>query len=429
MLNLNCVICAELFGQADEVFATVCGHMFHHSCLNQWLDRSKTCPQCRNKCTTRNIFRVYFNLANLDVSRIDVGSLQEQLDNAKLSMKMIEKERSKDEQQMRNLKETQKKCLKTIAGLEQKVQKKEFLISSYAEQISILKSDAHVVDGLRKENKSLKSQIQAMEGVSAILAAGSADAERLLKNEADPNVLANWVSTLKRELRQCESKKTELRNVVKLVQNDLRKEIELKRKLEERVSSLESDLYQAQEKLNALEVKTICLDSPNASCGLNSNIFALKREERRTTISPTVKENIKRIEESTSPYLNIKSSSVAWAAGGLGLSKSKLSPIKGVGGVTMTSGTIRKTNSDLSEKYSIFKKPRLLLGSSSGSGLAATTSSNFVYNGMGGSEKIDPFAQRAEEEGPASGRPSAVLSRNVNQRLKAGSLRNFNLGK
>lgn len=39
MLNLNCVICAELFSQADEVFVTVCGHMFHHNCLNQWLDR------------------------------------------------------------------------------------------------------------------------------------------------------------------------------------------------------------------------------------------------------------------------------------------------------------------------------------------------------------------------------------------------------
>jgi len=159
------------------------------------------------------------------------------------------------------------------------VQKKEFLISSYAEQISILKSDAHVVDGLRKENKSLKSQIQAMEGVSAILAAGSADAERLLKNEADPHVLANWVSTLKRELRQCESKKSELRNVVKLVQNDLRKEIELKRyvhhiekvvivinhcsphcsKLEERVSHLESDLYQAQEKVRMVYFHTSLL--------------------------------------------------------------------------------------------------------------------------------------------------------------------------
>ncbi|KAH8401637.1 hypothetical protein KR009_006945 [Drosophila setifemur] len=437
MLNLNCVICAELFAQADEVFVTICGHMFHHNCLNQWLDRySKTCPQCRNKCTNRNIWRVYFNLANLDVSRIDVGSLQEQLDNANLFMKMKERECGKAEQQMRDLKETQKKCLKTIAGLEQKVQKKDFLISSYVEQISILKSDSLVVDGLRRENKSLKNQLQAMEGVSAILAAGSADTERLLKNEGNPEVLANWVSTLKRELRQCESKKSELRNVVKLVQNDLRKEIELKRNLEERVSHLESDLYQAQEKLQALEVKPICLDSPSHnSFGLNTNIMSLKREEKRSTISPTIKENIKRIEESTSPYLNIKSSSVGLAhllntKGNIGLAKTRISPIKGAGGITMTSGTIRKTTSDLSEKYSIFKKPRLLLGSSSSTGLAATTSSNFVFNGMGGSEKIDPFAQRAEEENlQDNGRSSVPLARNVNQRLKAGSLRNFKLGK
>lgn len=39
MLNLNCVICAELFTQSDEVFVTVCGHMFHHTCLQQWLER------------------------------------------------------------------------------------------------------------------------------------------------------------------------------------------------------------------------------------------------------------------------------------------------------------------------------------------------------------------------------------------------------
>ncbi|KAH8254848.1 hypothetical protein KR032_012452 [Drosophila birchii] len=428
MLNLNCVICAELFSQADEVFVTVCGHMFHHSCLNQWLDRSKTCPQCRNKCSTRNIFRVYFNLANLDVSRIDVGSLQEQLDNAKLSMKMVEKERHKDEKQIRDLKDTQKKCLKTIAGLEQKVQMKDFLISSYAEQIKILKSDAQVVDGLRKENKSLKSQIHAMEGVSAILEAGSADAERLLKNESNPHVLANWVSTLKRELRQCESKKSELRNVVKVVQNDLRKELDLKRCLEERVSQLESDLYQAKEKLQLRESKTFSLDSTISSPGLNCNLMALKVDDRRATISPTIKENIKRIEESTSPYLNIKSSSVGLPHLLTARAKAKLSPIKRADGLSMMGGTIRKTSSDLSEKYSIFKKPRLLLGSSSSSGLAATTGSNYVFNGMGGSEKVDPFAQRAEEEGLAGGRPAATV-RSVTQRLKAGTLRNFNQGK
>ncbi|EDV36064.1 uncharacterized protein Dana_GF12143 [Drosophila ananassae] len=424
MLNLNCVICAELFSQADEVFVTVCGHMFHHNCLNQWLDRSKTCPQCRNKCTTRNIFRVYFNLANLDVSRIDVGSLQEQLDNAHLALKMKEKEYGKIEQQMREQKDGTKKFLKIVAGLEQKVQKKDFLISSYVEQINILKNEHTILDALRKENKSLKLELNSVEGMSAILAAGSADTERLLKNESNPQVLANWVTTLKRELRQCESKKSDMRNVLTVVQNDLRKEIEVKRKLEEKVSHLESDLYQAQQELQSLKSKTP-IESPT-----KSNIKFLKREERRDTISPTIKENIKRIEESTSPYLNIKSSSVGLAhllntKGNIGLTKTKISPIKAAAGVNMASGTVRKTTSDLSEKYSIFKKPRLLLPSSSG--LTATSSSNFVFNGMGGSEKVDPFAQRAEEL--ENCRSTAPLARNVNQRLKAGTLRNFKLGK
>lgn len=118
---------------------------------------------------------------------------------------------------------------KTIAGLEQKVQKKDFLVSSYVEQISLLKSDAQVVDQLRKENKSLKQEIQTMESVSAVLKANSVETERLLKNESNPLVLANWVTTLKRELRQSETKRAESRNVLKLVQNDLRKEIELRR--------------------------------------------------------------------------------------------------------------------------------------------------------------------------------------------------------
>ncbi|KAL7737273.1 hypothetical protein ACLKA6_012896 [Drosophila palustris] len=405
--------------------------MFHHNCLMQWLERSKTCPQCRNKCTTRNIIRVYFNLANLDVSRIDVGSLQEQLDNANLAMKMKEQECHKVEAQMKDLKETQKKCLKTIAGLEQNLQKKDFVVSSYVAQIKLLKSDAQVVDQLRKENKSLKQQIHTMEGVSAILTASAADADRLLKNEANPHVLANWVSTLKRELRQCETKKTELRNVLKIVQNDLRKEMELKRKLEEQSSQLESDLYQAQEKIKSLQAQTIDVDASNSSMGLNTNLVSLQLEDRRSTISPTTKQNIKRIEESTSPYLNIKSSSVGMARF-LSVSNqpiSKLSPIKRGSGISMATGVVRKTTSDLSEKYSIFKKPRLLLGASSSNG-AAAIGSNFAYNGVGGSEKIDPFAQRAEEESAATGTTSSQpLVNTVNLRLKSGSLRNIKLTK
>ncbi|XP_068143669.1 E3 ubiquitin-protein ligase TRAIP [Drosophila tropicalis] len=429
MLNLNCVICAELFSQSDDVYVTTCGHMFHHQCLMQWLQRSQTCPQCRNKCTTRNVTRVYFNLANLDVSRIDVGTLQEQLDNANLALKIKEKDTKKLDQQIKDLKDTQKKCMKTIAGLEQKMQKNEFVMSSYVEQIKVLKSDSQVLDSLRKENKSLKQQIHTMEGVSAMLDANSAEVERLLKNESNPHVLANWVATLKRELRQSETKKTELRNIIRVVQHDLRKELEIKRTMEERISHLESDLYQAQEKIESKA--SSASDSLNNSVGLNQNILALKKGEKRTTISPTTKENIKRIEESTSPYLNIKSSSVGLSH--LLASKAKLSPTKGSRGILSgphaTTGAIRKTTSDLSEKYSIFKKPRLNLGSLS-TGLHAGTSSNLVFNGVGGSEKPDPFAQRDEEERQQDSEVQPqLLSKNINSRLKAGALRNFKLGK
>lgn len=73
--------------------------------------RSKTCPQCRNKCTDRNITRVYFNCANLDCSRLDVGSLQEQLDNAQLQLKFKDKELQKAADEIKICKETQKKCM------------------------------------------------------------------------------------------------------------------------------------------------------------------------------------------------------------------------------------------------------------------------------------------------------------------------------
>ncbi|XP_017867218.1 PREDICTED: E3 ubiquitin-protein ligase TRAIP [Drosophila arizonae] len=429
MLNLNCVICAELFTPSDEVYVTSCGHMFHHTCLMQWLERSKTCPQCRNKCTTRNILRVYFNVANLDTSRIDVGSLQEQLDNANLAIQLKDREQKKAEQRLRELKDIQKKCLKTISGLEAKVRNNEFTITSYVEQLRMLKNEVLIMDAVRKENNMLKENINLFESVAAMLTATASDTENLLSNESNPRVLASWVSTLKRELRQCESKKVELRNVIKTVQADLRRELDSKRQLEEQVSQLESDLYRTQQKLKINKTKPIELDALNNSLGLNTNLIAIKQEDRRNTISPTTKENIKRIEESTSPYLNIKSSSV-----GIShllkppeLSMTKISPIKSGSGISMAShGVIRKTHSDLSEKYSIFKKPRLLMTGTSSS--SAAMGSNFAYNGMGGSEKIDPFLQRDEEENEQQNLPTPKPS-TINSRLKAGSLRNFKLTK
>uniref|UniRef100_A0A1I8Q809 RING-type domain-containing protein n=1 Tax=Stomoxys calcitrans TaxID=35570 RepID=A0A1I8Q809_STOCA len=315
MLNLNCVICAELFSQADDVYITTCGHMFHYVCLKQWLERSKTCPQCRNRCSERNIIRVYFNLANLDVSRIDVGSLQEQLDNANLQLKMKEKELSKAEEQIKSSKETQKKCMKTIAGLEKEVKSNSFIVLNYVEKIKLLQNQVKVMESLRAEVTNLKAQIESMNGINTLLTSSMTEAEKLLKNESDPKVLSVWITTLKRELRVCEHKKADIRNQLKAVQNDLRREMDLKRSQEERIIQLESENYSLLEKIKTLESNSISRQTTAniASGSLNTSAIssnAKLKEEKRYTISPTIKENIKKIEESSSPYLNIKSSSV-----------------------------------------------------------------------------------------------------------------------
>ncbi|XP_055854117.1 E3 ubiquitin-protein ligase TRAIP [Episyrphus balteatus] len=419
MLNLNCVICAELFTHTADVYVTKCGHMFHYSCLCQWLERSKTCPQCRNRCTDANVHRVYFNLANLDTSTVDIGSLQEKLDNAELKVQVAEKDLRKAEEQVKNLKATQKKCMKTISGLEQKIEKNDFVILSYSEQLKMVKQQANEAESLRKEVKSLKDQITLMENVSSIITSTAQDAEKLLKEESNPMTLGVWVSALKRELRTCESRKMDLRNALKVVQNDLRREIDLRKKREERLSQLESENYNLSQKVIQLEFekekekdkektnKSHTNDSPSTSNHSNNNRVAnLQKETKRLSLSPTVES--KKIEDSDSPYFNIKSS-------GIPFSLLRLGGLKGENRENAINKELQY-NSDLSEKYTIFKKPRLMIPPS---GLTSSLKPGLGYDGFGGTQKM------IDEEDKQRIINKKATTQSLSNRLKAGKLRKF----
>ncbi|XP_017470635.1 PREDICTED: E3 ubiquitin-protein ligase TRAIP-like [Rhagoletis zephyria] len=430
MLNLNCVICAELFVASDDVRATNCGHMFHHTCLKQWMERSKSCPQCRNKCTDRNVFRIYFNLANLDVSTIDVGSLQEQIDNTNLQLKMKEQELNKAERQIKELKDRQIMAAKTIQAMEARIQKNDFAILTYSEQLKILKTEAKMADDYRKEVERLKQQIKTIESVQSILAATNVEAEKMLKIEKDPLRLSTWVAALKRELRTCETKKTDLRRAMKVMQDNLRQEMATKRSCEERISLLESENYQLQERIKKQETKA----SPSFMTDhrrRSTESAPIALPEKRQTLSPTIKENIKVIEDSNSPYLNIKSSSIGLlplfkrnqeiqqdrtANTTTKLATLKISPKKtekgiSANGISSSSGMLRKTQSDITEKYSIMKKPRLAISTSSATG------KHFGMN----------FELSATRTGSPT-KPKPIGS-TLDSRLRAGGLRNFKLNK
>lgn len=68
----------------------------------QWMERSKSCPQCRNKCTEKNIFRIYFNnMANLDSTQ-NTANLVDSVDN--LTLQVREKDQALKEAKDQRLK-------------------------------------------------------------------------------------------------------------------------------------------------------------------------------------------------------------------------------------------------------------------------------------------------------------------------------------
>lgn len=108
-MNVNCVICSDLFTPVAEVYLTKCGHMFHYTCLvswlercdgflanfcfsNYWTSRKKTCPHCRNSVTEKSILRVYFNVADVDGVSEDVGTLVNKIDNLQFQITLNEKD-------------------------------------------------------------------------------------------------------------------------------------------------------------------------------------------------------------------------------------------------------------------------------------------------------------------------------------------------
>ncbi|RZC89269.1 hypothetical protein C5167_030964 [Papaver somniferum] len=61
-----CMVCFEDLKPLSENLQviSICGHVFHQLCLQQWLEYSvannTTCPVCRQTCSQENIRRLYF---------------------------------------------------------------------------------------------------------------------------------------------------------------------------------------------------------------------------------------------------------------------------------------------------------------------------------------------------------------------------------
>ena len=56
-----CAICLESFGNSCEIATIPCGHVFHEACIKKWHSAHKECSQCRTKCKSEEILRIFIS--------------------------------------------------------------------------------------------------------------------------------------------------------------------------------------------------------------------------------------------------------------------------------------------------------------------------------------------------------------------------------
>ncbi|XP_055322394.1 E3 ubiquitin-protein ligase TRAIP-like isoform X2 [Sitodiplosis mosellana] len=362
-MNISCSICAELFRGPDahNLHVTRCGHVFHNECLAKWLERKNTCPECRSKTTSATVIRLFVNIVdstydeNVD-GPPDLVGLQNENDN--LKFRLIEKDgaiKSKEDalnrlqEENRKLNTGQMKTRELILTLEHKLEQSKVITNQYNDQIRALKSRVNEIDHLREKLKEANEKNKTAELVQHLITGSQQETEELLKESRTMTELATMVTTLKRELRNCNAKRAQVRSNAEELSKQLKLCKDEKSKLEEKCSILESKLFQLE---SNRENKNDSSDRLNIIDNAIENKSPTEQQSAKRKFGEhlSLPRKVAKLEttRNVSPSMCVKASSIAGLSPLLKRTKSadlhKLSPV----------------NDEKSETYSILKKPRLI---------------------------------------------------------------------
>ena len=133
-----CAVCLDEFDfSKDHISATKCGHLFHKTCLENWIQTTTTCPECR-KLIGRDQYtkRIYANFSSEEIlyngeSNRTKSIIKSYKDNVNTSSNLfldriieLENENSNNIAVLNSINETLDKCKKEKNNL--KVENEKF---------------------------------------------------------------------------------------------------------------------------------------------------------------------------------------------------------------------------------------------------------------------------------------------------------------
>ncbi|XP_050525112.1 E3 ubiquitin-protein ligase TRAIP-like isoform X2 [Daktulosphaira vitifoliae] len=277
----SCSICGDVFTgiHPESVHSTPCGHVFHHECLMQWLQRSQTCPHCRSRVLEKQVIKLYFhNNSNLSVKE-DISSLTHQVQSLTFSLTVKEQELKNFKQESKKEKEQLATLKKHVKDVEDKVRNHQTVVSNLQESIRFLKAECKKSTCYKLEAEDLRKELEKFQSINSVLygtPADSQEAVHLLKQKTDIQTLCLLITTFKRDIQTLKESNRDLEN--KLLQRqtkymDLKKQFyeinskdsmnaRVMDKLKSEISDLETEISRLQKKCSHLESMAQSSDTP-----------------------------------------------------------------------------------------------------------------------------------------------------------------------
>ncbi|XP_024937879.1 E3 ubiquitin-protein ligase TRAIP isoform X2 [Cephus cinctus] len=299
-MKITCVICCDPLTPSDDVFYTPCGHVFHFSCIVKWLERSKSCPQCREKVTETKIHRIYFNYSDTNVPVESSSSLQERVENLKFQIMLKENDIKHYTSKAATLEHQTSGLRKEVRKLESEMLQKDSAIYALQKQINYLKQQNEEAEAAKKQAAVLKRKLEELRSVQVILDAPAEEVDEIIANTKNPASLATYICVIKRELTSSSNKCRELRTTAKKLQQDLTK-VSLERNFlndeHSKRMQLQEDYAICESEKMALQQKCAELEAVISNC----SSFNKSNDSNRLSIeSNTQREDTSRISLSSS---------------------------------------------------------------------------------------------------------------------------------
>jgi len=417
-MNVNCSTCLELLTPSAELSSAPCGHVFHTTCILQWMETGKNnCPQCRTKCLTKQLRRIYFTEGvDITSSSQDSAALNDRVDSLTFQVRCLETEK-KNACEERDKYSAQATALREeLRSVEQRLSKAKEQALDYKAANSMLQGEKRKADKAKAEATELREKMDLMKNIEFVVNASAPEVNNKLHQMGDYSKASRELSyvnvTLKKELeekskeashfrKECSSRQRKLdeyKSRAKMLEQSNEELMSDKAKVEDDNRCLEGEIQDLRNKLSSLEE---ALNSPTGDAR-QSVINRLIREhpaplmtglDDDVSTTPDHLSGNKRKRSDDSPSMASPAECGIWA-----LKKTKslaagCTPFKDSTNSMPFGGKTLKTVKPSFSQPSTHQKTNHLLKSlpKLGSALESPKGLQINYDGLGGHSKADNF--------------------------------------